>query len=258
VRTATDELGSLLDEAVDLVRRAGALTLRWFRAPDLAIETKLDDTPVTAADRAAERFVRAELAHAHPADGIVGEEEDDVAGTSGRRWVIDPIDGTKAFTRGVPLFSTLLALLDDTGPVLGVIHLPALDETVYAARGHGCWCDGARVTVSQGRTGLRGAYVMSSAVETWSPARLARLDAAGARLRTWGDAYGYALVATGRVEAMVDPTAALWDLAPMPVILSEAGGRFTTVEGGHDPAGGSGVGSCGGTLHDELLVVLAG
>jgi histidinol phosphatase-like enzyme (inositol monophosphatase family) len=258
VRAGRDELGALLEEAVDLTRRAGALTRRWFRTPDLEVEAKLDDTPVTAADRAAERFLRAELAHAHPADGIVGEEEDDVDGTSGRRWVIDPIDGTKAFTRGVPLYATLLALLDETGPLLGVVHLPALDETVYAAKGHGCWCDGAPVRVVKGRATLRGAYVMTSAVDTWSPDRLARLAAAGGHLRTWGDAYGYALVATGRVEAMVDPTAALWDLAPMPVILSEAGGRFTTLDGGDDPAGGSGIGSCGGELHDELLGVLAG
>jgi fructose-1,6-bisphosphatase/inositol monophosphatase family enzyme len=171
--------------------------------------------------------------------------------------VIDPIDGTKAFTRGVPLYATLLALLDESGPMLGVIALPALGETIYAARGLGCWCNGRPARVAQAPTaGLAGAYVMTSGVETWSPAALVALQDAGGRLRTWGDAYGYALVATGRVEAMVDPVAAVWDLAPMPVIIAEAGGRFSSIDGGAGPDGGSGIGSCGGALHDQLSAVL--
>src|SRR5215204_3972338 len=119
---------ALLDEAVELVREAGRLTLEWFRDPALAIERKGDGTPVTAADKAAERFLREQLEARHPTDGILGEEEAPVTGTSGRRWVIDPIDGTKAFTHGVPLYSNLLALEDEHGPALGVINLPALGE----------------------------------------------------------------------------------------------------------------------------------
>ncbi|MEA3217418.1 MAG: hypothetical protein QOJ19_3574 [Acidimicrobiia bacterium] len=251
-----EDLQGLLDEAVHLTCRAGEMTLQWFRTADLVVETKADDTPVTAADRAAERFLREELESRHPGDGIVGEEEADRPGTSGRRWVVDPIDGTKAFTRGVPLYSTLLALLDEQGPLLGVIGLPALGEVIYAARGLGCWCNGRPVRVIENAGSLAGAWVMTSGIETWTPSALAAVEDAGARLRTWGDAYGYALVATGRVEAMVDPIAAIWDLAPMPVILSEAGGRFSSIGGEDRPDGGSGIGSCGGRLHDELSALL--
>jgi histidinol-phosphatase len=251
-----DELRALLDEAVSLARQAGRLTDRWFQAPDLAVDTKADATPVTVADRAVERFLRTELATRHPDDAIVGEEEEDRPGHSGRRWVIDPIDGTRSFTCGVPLFATLLALLEGDEPLVGVIHLPSLDETVAAARGRGCWVNGRPARVAGGPDGLAGAMIMTSGIDGWEPAHLARLAAAGAHVRTWGDAYGYALVATGRVAAMVDPVAALWDLAPVPVILEEAGGRFTTVDGRSGPDGGSGVGSRGGRLHDELLSLL--
>jgi histidinol-phosphatase len=251
-----DELRGLLEEATTLARAAGDRTLAWFRSPQLEVATKADATPVTEADRDAERFLRAELARRHPADGVLGEEEGERPGTSGRRWVVDPIDGTKAFTHGVPLYSTLLALLDEDGPVLGVIHLPALGQTVAAARGAGCWLDGQRVEVRP-RPSLEGAWVMTSSVSTWQPDQVAELQARGASLRTWGDAYGYALVASGFADAMVDPVAELWDLAPMPVILAEAGGRFTALGGSPGPAAGSGVGSCG-PLHDELLGLLAG
>ena len=253
----------LLETAVELARRAGDLTLRWFRAPDLVVDVKADATPVTEADRAAERFLRRELAARFPDDGIVGEEEAERPGRSGRRWVIDPIDGTKAFTHGVPLFATLVALLDGDEPIIGIIHLPALGETVYAARGEGCWLDGRPARVADGATAsigpgaLAGRWVMTSSVASWSAAQLARLEQAGAHLRTWGDAYGYALVASGRVDAMVDPVAEIWDLAPMPVIVAEAGGRFSALDGSAGPAAGSGVASCGGRLHDELLTVLA-
>jgi histidinol-phosphatase len=252
-----DELDARLRLAVDLARQAGRLTLRWFRAADLVVDTKSDATPVTEADRGAERFLRAELARRFPEDGIIGEEEGEQPGTSDRRWVIDPIDGTKAFTHGVPLFATLLALLDGTGPLLGVIHLPALDETVWAGRGLGCWHDGRPTGVrSPPEAGLTGSWVMTSSVGTWSAEQLAAAHQAGAHVRTWGDAYGYALVATGRAEAMVDPVAAVWDLAPMPVIIGEAGGRFSSLDGSPAPDAGSGVASCGGRLHDQLLGLL--
>jgi histidinol-phosphatase len=252
---AGDALAVLLDEAVTLARAAGDLTLELFRSPDLLVDTKADHTPVTAADRRAERFVRDELARRHPHDGVVGEEEGEVVGSSGRRWIVDPIDGTKAFTHGVPLYSTLLALLEGDEVLVGVIHLPALGQTVYAARGLGCWMDGRPARVRP-RPTLEGAWVMTSSVSTWTPAMLHGVTGRGASTRTWGDAYGYALVATGFVDAMVDPVASLWDLAPMPVILAEAGGRFTTMDGtSSDAAGGSGVASCG-PLHDELLDAL--
>ena len=245
----------LLDFAVDLVATAGEMTLRWFRSADLAIDTKADGTPVTAADRAAERLVRERIADRFPDDGVLGEEEPELVGRSGRRWIVDPIDGTKAFTRGVPLYSTLLALHDGDGPALGVIGLPALGQVVYAGRGLGCWSDGRPARVS-GTPALDGAYLTTSGYSHWPDEALLAVKHAGCELRTWGDGYGYALVATGRVDAMVDHTVDLYDVAGMPVILTEAGGRFSTVDGRDDAGGGSGV-ATNGRVHDELLGLLA-
>jgi histidinol phosphatase-like enzyme (inositol monophosphatase family) len=246
---------ALVDDAVRLARRAGDATLRWFRSADLGVQTKANGTPVTDADRTAERLVRSWLEVNYPDDAVVGEEETDRPGSSGRRWIVDPIDGTKAFTRGVPLYSTLLAVEDEHGPAVGVIHLPALRETVWAGRGLGCFANGQPARVN-GKPSLAGAYVMASAVDHWPGRSLDALHAAGAVVRTWGDGYGYALVATGRAEAMVDPVVAPWDLAPMPVILAEAGGRFTDYSGVTRIDGGSGV-ATNGLVHDELLPVLA-
>jgi histidinol phosphatase-like enzyme (inositol monophosphatase family) len=245
---------ALLDEAVALAREAGRLTLKWFRSVDLAVDRKGDGTPVTAADRAAERFVRERLAATHPADAIVGEEEAELAGTSGRRWIVDPIDGTKAFTHGVPLYSSLLAFEDEIGPAIGVIDLPALGETVYAGRGLGCFCNGEPARVST-RDRLRGSYLTTSGFDYWDEAALMAARASGMFLRTWGDGYGYALVATGRVEAMVDPIASEWDVAGMPVIIGEAGGTFTDLGGESRIDGGSGLGT-NGRLHDEVLQIV--
>ena len=242
---------SLLEEAVALAREAGRLTLEWFRSAELTVDDKHDGTPVTAADRAAERFVRERLADAHPEDTIVGEEEADQEGSSGRRWIVDPIDGTKAFTHGVTLYSTLLAFEDEHGPAVGVIELPALRETVYAGRGLGCFCNGVRAHVSN-RTRMRGSYLTTSGFDYWSEDALAAVRASGMFMRTWGDGYGYALVATGRVEAMVDPVAAAWDVAAMPMIIGEAGGTFTDFSGTARVDGGSGL-ATNGPLHAEVL-----
>ena len=244
-----------LDVAVALARTAGDRTLRWFRADDLEVERKADGTPVTAADRDAERFLRTELEVAFPADGVLGEEEAVRPSSSGRRWIIDPIDGTKAFTCGVPLYSTLLALEDEHGIAIGVVHLPALGETVWAGRGLGCWSDRGPARVHRAPT-LQGAYVMSSSFDSWRPEQVAAVAGAGAILRTWGDGYGYALVATGRVVAMVDPIVEPYDVGPMPVLLAEAGGRFTDLAGAPTIEGGSGLGT-NGLVHDELLAPAA-
>jgi histidinol phosphatase-like enzyme (inositol monophosphatase family) len=246
---------SLLDEAVALAREAGQLTLGWFRSVDLAVDRKGDGTPVTAADRAAERFIRERLAEIHPDDAVVGEEEADTAGSSGRRWIVDPIDGTKAFTHGVPLYSTLLALEDEHGPAIGVIDLPALGETVFAGRGLGCFNNGTPAHVSD-RGRLRGSYLTTSGFDYWTEESLNAVRASGLFMRTWGDGYGYALVATGRVEAMVDPIAAPWDVAAMPVIIGEAGGSFTDFTGAARVDGGSGV-ATNGALHAEVLELVS-
>jgi histidinol-phosphatase len=245
---------SLLDFAVELVRDAGKATLPWFGDADLRVDRKSDGTPVTAADRAAERLVRERIAEQFPADGVLGEEEPETAGSSGRRWIVDPIDGTKAFTRGVPLYSTLLALDDAHGPAIGVIGLPALGQVVYAGRGLGCWADGRPARVSD-TSSLRHAYLTTSSFGHWPEDALLAVRRAGCELRTWGDGYGYALVATGRADLMVDPTVERYDVAPMPVILAEAGGRFTSLSGAPGAAGGSGL-ATNGRLHDEAMALL--
>lgn len=244
----------IVDYAVDVARRAGELTLRWFASSDVVTETKADGTPVTEADRATERWVRQVLARDHPDDGIVGEEEGTVTGRSPRRWIIDPIDGTKAFVRGVPLYSTLLAYEDEHGPSLGIIVLPALGHVVWAGRHRGCWFNGQATVVSE-TSQLAGAYLTSSSFSHWDDAALLAVKHAGMNLRTWGDGYGYALVATGRADAMVDPQVDLYDVAPMPVILSEAGGRFTGLGGELSALSGSGI-ATNGRIHDELLELL--
>lgn len=244
----------LLSTAVDFLREAGELTLGFFRNPEVAVESKGDGTPVTVADRGAERLLRERIEAAFPDDGILGEEEAEKVGTSGRRWIIDPIDGTKAFTHGVPLYSNLLAIEDADGIGIGVINLPALGETVYAGRGLGCFLDGERVSVND-RDVVEGSYLTCSGLTRWEPEMFVAAKGAGLHIRTWGDGFGYALVATGRVEAMFDPIAELYDLAPMPVIMSEAGGRFTDSAGRPGPDGGSGL-ATNGQFHDELLRVL--
>lgn len=244
----------LLDEAVGLARRAGELTLEYFRRADLQVDTKGDGTPVTAADRGAEAQLRAEIAELFPADGIFGEEQAETPGTSGRRWIIDPIDGTKAFTHGVPLYTNLLALEDATGIAVGVINVPVLGETVYAGRGLGAWCNGDTIHVND-TAQLTDSYLMTSGFAGWPGDVIDQLTTHGVHLRTWGDGYGYTMVATGRAEAMADSVAELYDLAPVPVILAEAGGRFTDLQGLPGPGGGSGLAS-NGHLHDGLLAIL--
>lgn len=245
---------ALVDFAVDVAREAGEATVRWFRARDLSVDSKADGTPVTAADRASERLVRERIGARFPDDGILGEEEPEHLGSSGRRWIVDPIDGTKAFTRGVPLYSTLLALDDVHGPAVGVIVLPALGQAVYAGRGLGCWADGVPAGVSTTST-LDGSYLTSSSFTHWDDRALLAVKHAGCHLRTWGDGYGYAMVATGQADAMVDPSVEVYDVAPMPVILAEAGGRFTSLDGSPGAAGGSGL-ATNGVLHDGLRTLL--
>lgn len=254
---------ALLSEAVALAREAGELTQRWFRTDDLVIHQKGDGSPVTEADRAAERLIREHLAAEHPDDGVLGEEEGEHAGTTGRRWVVDPIDGTKAFSHGVPTYSNLIAVEDEHGPVIGVINLPGLGETVYAGRGLGCWAvdhhqsDDAHPAHVSSAERLKGAYLTTSGYDYWPRPWLDGVLGAGMQLRTWGDGWGYALVATGRVDAMVDPVAASWDLAPVPVIVGEAGGHFSGHTGEPHAHTGSGVAS-NGLLHESLRSVLQG
>jgi histidinol phosphatase-like enzyme (inositol monophosphatase family) len=252
---------ALLDQVVDLTREAGELTLRWFRDTSLGVDRKRDGTPVTDADRAAERLLRERLGERFPDDAVIGEEEPTSQGSSGRTWVIDPIDGTKSFTHGVPLYSNLLALYDDEGCALGVINLPALGTTVYAGRGLGCFVDGEPTRVNTTET-LAGACVCTSGLGPWSQAHLDAIRAAGPLFRTWGDGYGFALVAMGHVEAMVDPRVAVWDLGPLPVVIREAGGRYTDLRGREEVLLDAEITSSSvatnGRVHDELLALIGG
>jgi histidinol-phosphatase len=253
---------ALLERAVEWTREAGELTLGWFNHPELDVDRKGDGSPVTQADRAAEHLLRRLIVEAHPDDTVVGEEHDDHVGTSGRRWVIDPIDGTKAFAHGVATFSNLLYLEDEHGPAIGVINLPALGETVYAGRGLGCYLDGLACHVSD-RDRLAGSYLSCTGFHEWTPEMFARVQDAGLQVRTWGDAYGYALVASGRVEAMFDPALAWWDVAALLVVVPEAGGTLTTRLGGppatphrdHPEYAYSAIAS-NGRFHDELIDLL--
>ena len=232
------------------------MTLDYWRRPDLIVEGKSDGTEVTAADRGAEAVARQLIGEHFPDDAILGEEDGLVGGSSGRTWIVDPIDGTFGFVRGVPLYATLVALVDQEGPVVGVIHLPALRRTIWAGRGQGCF-DNGRVARVNSNSSVQGALVCTSDWAAASPEQIAAVRASGARMRTWGDAYGYAMVAAGEAEAMVDPICSAWDLAPMPVILAEAGGRFTDLEGNNSFDSGNGL-ATNGLIHQPLLDVLAG
>lgn len=224
----TPELRDLLDFAVEVAWRAGRATLPYYQT-GVAAERKADESPVTAADRAAEHVARTLIEERFPGDSIIGEEEGESGGAAARRWIIDPIDGTRAFMRGVPFYGVLIALEVDADAALGVMHFPALGETVAAARGLGCWWDGRRAHVSA-TARLEDALVLTTDVNVPGAEREAgwdRLRRRAGTARTWGDCYGYALVATGRAEAMLDPVLSIWDVAALAPIIEEAGGVFT-------------------------------
>jgi histidinol phosphatase-like enzyme (inositol monophosphatase family) len=245
----------LVDFAAQIIREAGALTLQMFKAAELDVERKGDGTPVTVADRQAERYLRERIRDRFPDDEILGEEEPDQEGTSGRRWVIDPIDGTESFARGVALYTNLLYLEDEHGPAVGVINVPAIDEMVVAGRGLGCTFNGVPCHVNDHAT-LERSMMSTSGFDWWEPELLAAARRSTMGLRTWGDGYGYLLVATGRIEAMVDPSIKFWDVAPCQVIIPEAGGRWSALDGSADAQAGSFV-ATNGILHDQVLALLA-
>lgn len=258
------DLSSRLDFAVHAARVAGDVTLRYFRRQDLAVELKADDTPVTAADRAAETMLRGLLVESYPDDAILGEEFPDREGTSGYRWILDPIDGTKSFIHGVPLYGTLIGLEHGGESVLGVIRMPALRECVYAARGQGAWHmvgdDPPKpARVSKCDSLAKALFVTSEVASFESSGRhtaFDRMQAATRLTRTWGDCYGYLLVATGRAEIMIDPIVAVWDVAPLPPILEEAGGAFTDWNGNRTIRAGQAL-ATNGILANEVRRVLA-
>lgn len=245
-------LSFALGAAVD----AGRLTLSWFQGVG-GFELKDDDSPVTAADRAAERRLREHIATQYPSEAIMGEEE---GGTIARNcWVIDPIDGTKSFVCGVPLYAVLLSFEDHHGPLIGVSYFPALDWLVYAERGQGAFANGRPIQVSR-TTELNQVVVCGGAHRSMTRHGRAegfqRIAESVMATRTWGDAYGHCLVAAGRVQAMVDPVVAPWDLSAVSLIVEEAGGRATDFAGNRIPR--TEAVSSNGLLHDWVLEQFAG
>jgi histidinol-phosphatase len=253
----------LLDAAVDVARAAGELTLRWFQAADLAVDSKPDGTPVTAADRAAERLVRERLAELFPADGIVGEEEPETAGTSERRWIVDPIDGTKAFVRGYPMFSTQIALMHRGELVLGVSSAPAYGdaagETAWARKGGGAFLDGKPIRVSAAREFDAGTAISIGNVKTLTRdarwAALGELIRRSGRIRGYGDFLHYHLLASGCIDLVIESDVNILDIAALAVIVREAGGVFTALEGGALDLNTTGVLAGTPELHAQALAL---
>lgn len=253
-----------LQFALAAYRSAKEFILGFYQNSDLVVERKRDSSPVTAADKGAEELLRAEIARSFPTDGVLGEEFGDTPGTSGYRWILDPIDGTKSFIHGVPLFGTLIGLEFEQQCVLGVCGFPALNEVVYAARGNGAWWkqgenEPKRAQVSKVAT-LSEACFCCTTIEGWN--RVGRRDAFDQLLnrsglsRGWGDCYGHALVATGRADVMVDAGLNPWDGAAMLPILEEAGGYFLDWKGQRTIYGGNGL-SVNVPLKDEILGILS-
>lgn len=256
------DFDTLMEFATQTTEEAGRVTLEHFG--HASVRLKGDGSEVTAADLAAETRVREILAERFPEDGIVGEEHEDVPSRSGRRWIVDPIDGTRSFAHGVPLYAVLLALESEGRPVLGCCHFPALGRTLVAAGGAGAWVDGARARVS-GCDRLAEARVVTSGMEYWRDmaddagrAGWDRLVRGTRFARTWGDAFGYFQVATGHAEIFADPAVGqLWDYAPMGVIIAEAGGRMSRFDGGPVGVMTPGLAS-NGVLHEAAARLLRG
>lgn len=221
----------LLEVATEAALAGGKRTLQYFNA-GVAVELKADRTPVTRADREAEEVIRRVIGKEYPSHAILGEEQGETAGSAPYRWIVDPLDGTKSFIHGVPLYGTLIGVEVRGEPTVGVIYLPALNELVAAATGEGCrWND--RVARVSEVTDLGDALVCCSDERHARERSAAYLDLARrTRLqRTWGDCYAYVLVATGRAEVALDPMMNLWDCAALAPIIREAGGHFTDWKG---------------------------
>ncbi|HVF28826.1 MAG TPA: histidinol-phosphatase [Pyrinomonadaceae bacterium] len=253
-----DDPQALLDFAVDLARGAGEITLHYFRR-GVEADRKSDGSFVTVADREAERYLRGALEKSFPDDAILGEEEGERSGSTSRRWIIDPIDGTYSFVHGVPLYGVLIGLEINGQPSLGVVNIPALGDLVYAARGAGCFWNGERVTTSQTST-LNDALLLATDFGTcenygFGEAAVRLQERVRAR-RTWGDCYGHVLVATGRADVMLDPVMNVWDCAALLPVIEEAGGTFTDWHGQRTIYGGNVI-STNGVLLDEVMKVIS-
>ena len=252
--------GTLLQAVAELARLAGDAAHELFRRRDVEIETKSDGSPVTIADRRAEAVAREWIGRRFPHDGVLGEEMGMDRENARRRWIIDPIDGTKAFVRGVPLWGTLIAVAERDDVLAGAAYFPAMNELVAAAPGEGCWWNDARAEVSSTST-LESATVLTT--DDRFPDRVDRrerwtaLSDRSGVARTWGDCYGYLLVATGRAEVMVDDIVSPWDAAAFAPIIAEAGGVLTDWSGVPTAFGGDLI-ATNAVLASEVRGILVG
>jgi len=249
-------LRDLLEVAVEAALAGGRRTLAYFNSGE-PVELKADGSPVTVADREAEALMRRIIEGTYPGHAILAEESGEKPGRQPFRWIVDPLDGTRTFVRGVPLFGTLVGVEAYGEPLVGVVYLPALDELITAARGEGCRWNGRTChvsTVSRLEDALlvvtdeRSARARSGAYE--------RLSSRTQLQRTWADCYGYMLVATGRAEIALDPVMAVWDCAALVPIVEEAGGHFTDWRGRRTIHSGEAV-ATNGALQREVLGLLA-
>jgi histidinol-phosphatase len=249
--------------ALRLAEGADALTMERFGALDLHIDTKPDLTPVTDADRSVEAAVRETLSAQRPDDAVLGEEFGGSAVFTGRQWAIDPIDGTKNFVRGVPVWATLIALLQDGVPVVGVASAPALQRRWWAGAGEGTFASFAggpprRVSVSS-VADLESASLSFSSLSGWASRgvrdRFIELTDSVWRVRGYGDFLSYCLLAEGAVDIATEPEVSLWDLAALDIVVREAGGAFTSLDGTPGPHGGNVV-ATNGLLHEAVLAHL--
>jgi histidinol-phosphatase len=247
-----------LNFAKQLAYRAGRITLSYYNK-GITHDLKADETPVTAADRATEQFIRGEIEKTYPAHAIVGEEYGESAGQGNPlRWIVDPIDGTKSFIKGVPFYSVLIALEIEGIARVGAVCLPALDEVLYGADGLGAWANGKRVRVSEVSNMKAATFCYTS----WSGFRTKKRLDVFENLhkdcfigRGWSDAYGYYMVATGRAEIYMDPEIQIWDVAPFPPIFREAGGYFGSWEGEEGHTHGEGL-AVNAALRSKVLNVM--
>ncbi|WP_067840560.1 histidinol-phosphatase [Nocardia lijiangensis] len=249
-----------LELALRLADAADTITKARFGALDLKVDAKPDLTPVSDADLAVERAIRQVLAHERPEDSVLGEEFGGDAEFSGRQWVVDPIDGTKNFVRGVPIWASLIALLEDGVPVVGVVSAPALARRWWAAAGSGAWSTfhpGAPHPISVSAVAaLDSASLAFSSLSGWRERGmredfLALTDDVW-RVRGYGDFFNYCLLAEGAVDIATEPEVSLWDLAALDILVREAGGAFTSLSGAPGPHGGDAV-ATNGLLHEAVL-----
>jgi histidinol-phosphatase len=256
------EIARRLELALAAGQEAGRLTLRYFQQDNLEVQRKSDTSPVTVADRSAEELLRAKIGAAFATDGVIGEEFGNTEGTSGFTWILDPIDGTKSFIRGVPLYGTLVGVEHEGRCLAGLVFMPALDEGVYASAGQGAWhfrgTEAPRQVHVSAQRRLAESLFVTSEIGTFamrkSEGALEQLHAAAWIARTWGDCYGYLLVATGRAEVMVDAVMNVWDAAAVQPIVEEAGGSFTDWQGEPTIHAGEAV-ATNGLVLDEVLAI---